>query len=257
MPTKSSIFKNMKVHKIILLSIGTALLSSCDSSTPLSNQIQTNADRAKALDVPVRGDTLSFTSTNGDTNIGQLVFDANGISNVGDGTAFYTYRKLSDYSFSLTLEGNFSIDVKFPLIVENLLGSNSSLAAEFRTLIVNRLRPDFTPAEVTRLKAILNPAGADLSGDTVDELFVTFGRQYTNIVTSTEGNKILGTIGGVYQLDANSAKLSFRPPNAAEISRFRFLSPASQIPFVTGIIQKVDNLENGTWVSELVNSIGN
>jgi hypothetical protein len=244
----------MKYPKLIIfnLTVGLAfLLNSCDSSNPLGSQ--TNNDIAKSLEITKIGDTLIFNPASGPSDITQFEFSAGGISSFGDGSASYIYKKAGVYSYTIELDVSVASDDRFQRIVNNLLGRNSSLATEFRALIVNRSEPNFTDAEVERLKAILNPSGADLSGNSVNELSVTSARNYTCYVTSTERSKILGTMGGVYTLQSSILAVGFRYPTAAELDLFRFLSPTSQIPFTSTEASPAGEIENGTWVMTFSN----
>ena len=152
----------------------------------------------------------------------------------------------------MSLDGDYLPETRFPVIVDNLLGGNSSLASEFRGLIANRIVPDFTDEEIERMKVILNVSGADLVGENVDELYSVSAKQYQHIVTSTEADMVKGTMGGVYKLTATAKKILFRFPTGQELNQYRFLGQNSQIPYVVNLVTLLEDEEDGTWLMEFV-----
>lgn len=246
----------MKYMKSITLAASLFMafsLTSCDSNTPLLETITVSDDDiSSALDSTQTGDFITFSSNTGAQNVDSLSF-TNSIANLGGSGVFYQYSRITDRSFTLELNANIDNEQRLNNIVANLLGSNSALATEFRSIIGNRSSPDFTDDEITRLIAILNPSGAALIGDSVDELFTFDQNLYTHIVTSTNRDRFLGTLGGVYTLDTTARKIEFRLPTAVELNNSRLLPANSQIPFVSDISIFLDNIEQGTWILELNN----
>ena len=277
----------MKWAKIVALNIAwvvSALLSSCESEggdvDPAAFQGARSAEttRAQALDFPIAGDSIGYDgaefdpenligvereevredviTTAGDS-VGALLeglkFTENGRTDtIND--RFYLYEKTDTYRFEISRQGAGTPELQFRRIVDILLGGGASLATEFRALIL-RDEPDFDEAEVVRLKAILNASGAEMEGDTVDNLFVIGQLLYTHEVTSTQADQFLGTMGGVYRADVIADRVGWRLPTDTELSTFRFLNPFSQIPYVTG--QNPAEFSNsGTWIMSLVNTGG-
>ncbi|MFK7911968.1 MAG: hypothetical protein AB8F34_15410 [Akkermansiaceae bacterium] len=227
--------------------LGIAMLSiSCDSNDSEDDAPTTTAE---ALETLQDGDSIFFTRTGGVASISRLDFDASGTSAIGDGAAFYAYGKTGAQRFVVSLSGDFNPETRFPQIIANLL--NAGLGTEFRQLISFRNEPDFTTAELTRLISILNTAGADVSFASDGSLISRSAREYTCVVSSTEQDQILGTMGGIYKLDVRARRIGFRFPSNAELNEFRLLRPDSQIPYVLDEEIDVENIEVGSWILEL------
>lgn len=280
----------MKGAKIVALNISwgiSVLLSSCDlESTAVSEDSASQGaaseqtTRAPALDLPLAGDSISYDGSNfdsenntavvenedggfeevqttaGDSVIARLAgirFQDNGQTAEVNGR-FWQYEKTGPYRFEISRQGAGTPQQQFTRVIDTLLGGNSRLATEFRALIL-RDEPEFSEAEVERLKAILNPSGAELEGDTVNNLFVLGQILFTHEVTSTLADQRLGTMGGVYRTDVIADRLGFRPPTDSELGLYRFLSPYSQIPYITGQAPEVFS-NSGTWIFKLINAGG-
>lgn len=248
--------KKIKLKDIFCIFGASLILVGCDGKTE-SEIIDgaTKADSATAT-VPTsvrEGEVVTFFANEGDPLLFQLVFTGNQTAQVDTGLGFF-YTPLSTKSFTITLSGEISQAERFSRIVDNLLGSNSSLASEFRELIQNKLTPDaFTPAELDRLITILTISGADIRGDDVDNLTSTSFIEYNCLVTSTQGEANNGILGGVYSVEALAQKVGFRFPTSAELAEYRFLKAISLIPTLTGVDVNLGLIEAGTWTMELRN----
>lgn len=241
----------MKFTLPILLTCAAALFSSCDSSTLLNTSID-ETKVATVLKVPALGDKLIFSNTDGKPGpfIEEVVLT--GAETV---TAFavYEYRQISSQRFDIdvvNILGDSSIDVS----LDGLLGEPTTLSSRFRELIL-REEAVFTTAELEEIVGLLNPAGASLIIDPDNPLQIlsTVRRRYHFEVTSNEGDKIRGSMGGSYYAEENSFIVGFREPTGSELNTYRFLTIKHKIPFITGISNGIQITERGTFVLDLVN----
>ncbi len=241
----------MKFTLPLLMTCATALLTSCDSSTLLNTSID-ETKLATVLSVPASGDKIIFSNTDGKPGpfLEEIVLDG---SKTNTAFATYEYRQISPQRFDLDVVnrlGDSSVDVS----LDNLLGEPTTLSSRFRELIL-RQEADFTTEELQEIVDLLNPAGASLIIDPDDPLQIlsTVRRRYHFEITSNEGDKIRGSMGGNYYVEENSFIVGFREPTGAELNTYRFLTIKHKIPFITRLSNGIQITERGTFVMDLVN----
>lgn len=224
-------------------------LSSCDSDGP---DPVSDTDVAESLELPAEGDVLQLTSTDLNTNYNPFVFTGglatDTISNLG-----FNYSRAGTFGFSLVPQGIDGVSATqiFNDVVNNLLGVNTSLGAEFRDIVNNTTVAPFTQNEISRLVTILNTSGANIidNGDGTLSSFVPSNILFR--VTSNVEDLVAGSQGGTYSLDGSTSPVVFASPSATQLGITRLLLPTAQIPFISDQINLTNNLDVGTWILRL------
>lgn len=242
----------MKITKLLLFTFTTVFIASCDSTTPLNTGVD-ESQLATVLTVPANGDKLIFTNTDDkpapflpEITLTGLTTSTSNIS--------YVYSQVTNQQFDLdvTLRNNQSLSLD-PAI-NNILGEPTTLSSRFRELIF-REEADFTVDELQEIIDLLNPSGASLiiNPDNSLQILATTNRKYRFEVRSNQGDKIRGSMGGVYFAEESSLVVDFREPTPSELNTFRFLTINHKIPFLTGERERLQITERGTFIFDLVN----
>jgi len=239
----------MKIKLLTLASAVCFLSYSCDSGGILEDD---ETEIAASLSVPASGDTITFTNLEDDgaEAVGSLTF--NGTTSVNVGGVNFVY--------SVTGENLFNIDVTevssntLTAALNTTLGAPSFLNSRIRE-ILDRGDEPFTDAEIVELVQILNGGGGNVEVSSSDpgQILFPLNSQYRMRITSTVGDQRLGSVGGVYLREGNSAEVLFRSPSAEELNQFRFLTSNFQIPFVSTTVTDIEVFERGTFEFNLVN----
>tara|TARA_B110000908_G_scaffold123432_1_gene144770 strand:+ start:1613 stop:2356 length:744 start_codon:yes stop_codon:yes gene_type:complete len=241
----------MKITLPLLLTCTSVLFTSCDSNTPLDSGVD-ESELATVLSVPANGDTIIFSNTDG--KAGPFLEEITLTGATTSTTSInYEYSQVTSQRFDLNaVTQSGGTELSGPL--DNLLGEPVTLSSRFRELIL-REEADFTSDELQEVIDLLNPSGASLIIDPDDPLKIlsTIERRYRFEVTSNLGDKIRGSMGGVYFAQENSYLVSFREPTTSELNKYRFITIQHKIPFITGLANGVQVTERGTFVLDLVN----
>ena len=183
----------MKITSILLLTLSSVFLISCDSGTPLNNGTD-ESQLAKALTVPADGDKIIFSNTDSkpepflpEVTLASTLTTTPNVN--------YTYRQVTNQQFGLDVESRNATDLS--PAVSNLLGEPTTLSARFRQLIF-RDEADFTAEELQEAIDLLNPSGASLIIDPDDPLKILASseRRYLFEIRSNLGDKLRGAMGG-------------------------------------------------------------
>jgi hypothetical protein len=245
----------MKITIPLLLTFAAILFTSCDSTTPLDTGV--NEDKlATALTAPADGDKILFTNTDDKDDPFLDELELSGETSTSPNIS-YVYRRVSDQRFDLDVNFRNNQSLTLAPALNNVLGEPTTLSSRFRELIF-RDEVDFTPAELKEIIDLINPSGASLiiNPDDPLQILATSNRRYRFEIRSNEGDKIRGSIGGVYFADESSLVVGFREPTGAELGQFRFLTIKHKIPFLTGVRNRLQVTERGTFVMDLVNRNG-
>jgi hypothetical protein len=242
----------MKILSLLLLVITTVFITSCDSATPLDTGID-GTKLAKALKQPANGDTIIFTNTDSkpDPFLPEIVLT--GLTTTSPNIS-YVYTLVSDHRFNLDVNNRNDELVSLDLAVNNVIGEPTNLGSRFRELIF-REEANFTVGELQEIIDLLNPSGASLfiNPDDPTEILASSDRVYRFEIRSNEGDKLIGSMGGVYFVEESSIVVDFREPTPSELNTYRFLTINHKIPFLTGKTNRLQVTERGNFVIDLVN----
>ena len=229
-----------------------ASLSSCDSG-PITDPSSAAAHNltSESMDAPVAGDTIQY-QTNGNTVPITTGFTYQGINNSVGGVT-YTYTRTGDHEFThvATTMAEANLINALDAVISGRLGAQ--LGNRIRTLL--RQGPPYSNANLIEITQILNPAGANLVLNPTGTGLRTLGTlTYTHEVTSTNLTRINGSMGGVYRLDSIGNEVIFRNLTQGEANQWREMSINNFIPVLSNAQYGQIGLEQGTWVSSLINS---
>ncbi|MFT5634299.1 MAG: hypothetical protein ACI9SQ_002031 [Rubritalea sp.] len=245
----------MKTTLLLLITCTSVLITSCDSTTPLNTGVDELA-LATVLKTPADGDTIIFSNTDAKPDPFLAEIELTGLVTATPNIS-YTYRQVSLQVFTLdvSLQNDLAANLNVP--INNLLGEPTTLISRFRELLF-RDEVDFTEAELQEIVDLMNPSGASLliNPDDPTEIMATTDRRYSFEVRSNQGDKILGSMGGVYFAEENSIVVGFRSPTVTELNTFRFLTIKHKIPFLTGQRNNIQVTERGNFVIDLINRNG-
>ncbi len=242
----------MKIASKLILILAVASLYSCDSAS-LPNDGTDEDARATVLRQPANGDKIIFTNTDPKPDPFLTDITLTGLRTVTTNIS-YIYKQVSNYQFNLEVAlRNNNASTLDPVLI-NVLGDPTPLGSRFRELIF-RDEAVFTNAELLEIISFLNPSGASLfiNPDDPLEIAASTNRLYLFEVRSNQGDKIRGSMGGVYYTEESSIKVAFRDPTPNEYRLFRFLTIKHKIPYITGIRNLGQVTERGTFVMDLFN----
>ena len=229
------------------------LLPSCDSGEIVDpSSLSSDPLVSESLDAPVLGDQIEYQA---ELNAAPLNngFTYEGLSNnVSD--IVYIYERTSAYEFTHTA---------VTLAEQNLTDAlNKVLSGEVGAVLGNRLRvllhngpaAPYTTAEILEIREILNPSGANLILNEAGDGLRTLGTlTYTHAVKSTNLDRRNGSMAGIYTIDSVGSEIIFRNMTAGEADSWREMTIQDFIPAISDIPYELEDLEKGTWVTDLIN----
>lgn len=244
---KNRILKSLTIASIALLPLS---FTSCDSGP--GEDVSSASDAADSPSPSLEpgdilaGDVIIYDTTNADPIYTTIVLNG-ATTDIGDSDTI-NYIKTGDYTFTMTLDRQ-AAD-RMEIAIQLLMSDPTELGSDFRRILLNP-DADFTDEELLRLATLLSAFNAPVNFvEGENKLFFESEVVHTHLVTSTNLERVNGTMGGRYTADASGFVIGYREATEGE---FRLITTDHVIPFISDISETFDNIESGTFILDLTN----